>query len=143
MFSINFTLARFNNCTRGGPLDICSLCLVLKCDLPIALGESWVEQNPRFTAVSFEIQGKKSIMVTMPGEPLIELGWIVRNDTAALGFDNTFLMGYSNSHMGYFATPNEYGNFLIKTYKQIGEDMKANLLFGELKQQKKLEMVLR
>jgi hypothetical protein len=30
---------------------------------------------------------------------------------AALGFDHTILAGYSNNHMGYFATPREYGAF--------------------------------
>ena len=48
-------------------------------------------------------------MVTLPGEPLLELGWEVYNDTLKMGFDTTFLAGYSNNHMGYFATPNEYG----------------------------------
>jgi hypothetical protein len=28
---------------------------------------------------------------------------------AALGFDHAILAGYSNNHMGYFATPREYG----------------------------------
>jgi len=32
----------------------------------------------------------------------------VRNDTKDLGFDVSFIAGYSNSHMGYFSTPNEY-----------------------------------
>jgi neutral ceramidase len=47
-------------------------------------------------------------MVTLPGEPLLQLGWEVRNDSMDLGFNNTLLAGYSNNHMGYFATPNEY-----------------------------------
>lgn len=92
----------------GGPLDICSLCEVLRCDLNAHLPDSWVENNPRFTALRFDIMGESSVLVTMPGEPLLELGWWVRNATKALGFDNTILAGYSNSHMGYFATPNEY-----------------------------------
>ncbi len=36
----------------------------------------------------------------MPGEALVELGWWIRNDTLALGFDQTFLLGYSQNHMG-------------------------------------------
>jgi hypothetical protein len=36
------------------------------------------------------------------------LGWQIRNDTALLGFDVTVFAGYSNNHMGYFCTPNEY-----------------------------------
>lgn len=108
MTQLNLTLARLDNCTRGGPLDICSLCVILDCDANIALPSSWVEENPRFTAFSFSIHGKSTVMVTMPGEALIELGWWIRNDTLDLGFDQTLLLGYSNNHMGYFATPNEY-----------------------------------
>jgi len=52
--------------------------------------------------------GKITLLVTLPGEPLLELGWEVYNDTLKMGFDTTFLCGYSNNHMGYFATPNEY-----------------------------------
>jgi len=108
MTSLNFTLQRFENCTSGGPLDICTICEILRCDLNLHLDEAWLEQSPRFTALSMEIAGKTTLMVTLPGEPLVELGWQVYNDTLKMGFDNTFLCGYSNNHMGYFATPNEY-----------------------------------
>jgi len=105
---LNITLQRFSNCSSGGPLDICTLCAVLKCDANLHLDSGWVEENPRFSAFKFVIRGKSTIMVTLPGEPLLELGWWVRNDTKNLGFDQTFLLGYSQNHMGYFATPNEY-----------------------------------
>jgi len=106
--SLNITLARFNNCTSGGPLDLCSLCYMIGCDANIHLPESWVEENPRFTAMNINVNGVNTGIVTVPGEPLIELGWWIRNDTQALKFDQTLLFGYSNNHMGYFATPNEY-----------------------------------
>jgi len=106
--SLNITLQRFDNCTSGGPLDICSICTILDCDANIHLGDSWVEEFPRFTALRFDIHGKHVGMVTIPGEALIELGWWIRNATQDLGFNETFLLGYSNNHMGYFATPNEY-----------------------------------
>jgi len=105
---LNFTLARFENCTKGGPLDICSLCSLLRCDWNLHMYSNWVENNPRFSAFRLQIDGKENIIVSMPGEPLLNLGWWVRNDTKDMGFDNTFLAGYSNSHMGYFATPLEY-----------------------------------
>ena len=105
--NLNATLERFSNCTHGGPLDVCTICEVLKCDVNAHLPGNWVENSPVFTAVRFDILGRTSVMVTMPGEPLLQLGWWVRNDTAALGFDTTLLAGYSNSHMGYFATPEE------------------------------------
>jgi len=108
MTNLNITLQRFDNCTSGGPLDICFICIILSCDANVHLSESWLENNPRFTAFSFGINGKTTGMVTIPGEGLVELGWWIRNDTKDLGFDQTFLLGYSNNHLGYFATPNEY-----------------------------------
>jgi len=105
---LNFTLERFANCSTGGPLDICSLCTILRCDVNLHMYSNWVENNPRFTAFAFRIGNQNSVVVSMPGEPLLELGWWVRNDTKDLGFDNTFLAGYSNNHMSYFATPREY-----------------------------------
>uniref|UniRef100_A0A6B2L787 Neutral ceramidase n=1 Tax=Arcella intermedia TaxID=1963864 RepID=A0A6B2L787_9EUKA len=106
--NLNATLGRFDNCTSGGFLDICSICAVLDCDINAHLNSAWIQQNPRFTAFSFVINGKSTITVSMPGEALLELGWWIRNDTLAMGFDQTFLTGYSNNHMGYFATPDEY-----------------------------------
>lgn len=105
---LNATLGRMDNCTHGGPLDICTFCEFFKCDVNAHLYESWIQNTPRFTAFSFVINGVKTVTVSMPGEALLELGWWIRNDTAALGFDQTFLTGYSNNHMGYFCTPNEY-----------------------------------
>eukprot|EP01104_Vermistella_antarctica_P008034 TRINITY_DN1998_c0_g1_i1.p1 TRINITY_DN1998_c0_g1~~TRINITY_DN1998_c0_g1_i1.p1 ORF type:complete len:503 (+),score=101.27 TRINITY_DN1998_c0_g1_i1:48-1511(+) len=106
--NLNYTLERFNNCDSGGPLDICTFCKFLRCDLNAHFPESWIEQNPIFTAMKFTIDGINTVIATVPGEALVELGWQVRNDSLALGFNNTFIAGYSNSHMGYFATPNEY-----------------------------------
>jgi hypothetical protein len=91
---LNATLRRFANCTSGGPLDICSLCAVLNCDLDLRLGSAWLENQPRFSALRLKIDSSNTVMVTMPGEPLVELGWWVRNDTLKLGFDKTFLLGY-------------------------------------------------
>jgi hypothetical protein len=105
---INATLSRFDDCSSGGPLDICTVCAVLKCDLNPHMPSSWIEDTPRFTAYRFTMEDTTTVMVTMPGEALVELGWWIRNDTFDMGFNNTFLCGYSNSHMGYFATPNEY-----------------------------------
>jgi hypothetical protein len=106
--NLNFTLARWSNCTTGGPLDICTLCMILGCEEDLELFSNWIENNPRFTALKMLIAGKSTIVGTVPGEALLELGWWIRNDTQKLGYDNTIFAGYSNSHMGYFATPNEY-----------------------------------
>lgn len=106
---LNATLARFNNCSSGGPLDICTLCRVLDCTVNGHLESAWVENTPTFTAVRISHpDGRTTGFVTCPGEALVELGSQVRADMAALGFTETFFSGYSNNHMGYFATSNEY-----------------------------------
>jgi len=106
--NVNFTLARFDNCTVGGPLDICTICRILDCDIPLHLNAAWLENDPFFTAFSMEILGVTTVMVTIPGEGLVELGWEIYNSTKKMGYDLTFLAGYSNNHMGYFATPDQY-----------------------------------
>jgi hypothetical protein len=87
---------------QGGPLDICTLCQVLDCELNPSLDSNWLENMPRFTAVRFNGNGKNAVLATMPGEPLSQLGFEVRSDLKALGFDTALLAGYSNNHMGYF-----------------------------------------
>jgi len=106
--NLNLTLGRLENCTWGGPIDICSVCAVLGCDANFHLPSSWVSENPRFSAIRFTIREKNTVIVSIPGEALTELGWWLRNDTLDLGFDNTFLQGYTNEYMGYFAPPDEY-----------------------------------
>jgi neutral ceramidase len=106
--NLNYTLGRFNNCTTGGTLDICTLCSLLRCDINVHMPSSFIENDPIFTALRLSIAGNDTVIVSIPGEALVELGWWIRNDTQKLGFENTFLAGYSNSHMGYFATPDEY-----------------------------------
>ncbi len=55
-----------------------------------------------------DVNGRAVVFVTVPGEALVELGFQIRNDTKALGFDQTFFTGYSQNHLGYFAPPDEY-----------------------------------
>ena len=70
------------NCTTGGPLDVCSICEVLKCDLNPRLNSGWLNENPRFTAIRCRslshphvrhiarffnpVSGNSTLMVTMP-----------------------------------------------------------------------------
>eukprot|EP00762_Andalucia_godoyi_P001467 ANDGO_00225.mRNA.1 Neutral ceramidase len=106
--NLNFTFTRWENCTQGGPLDICGICKVLRCDVPLRLDSSWIENTPRFTAVRLDIAGHHFGLVTVPGEALTELGLAIRSEMALLGFERTIFAGYSNSHMGYFAPPDQY-----------------------------------
>lgn len=98
---------------------------MLNCDLNSHLDSAWIENTPRFTGFVLESAGTEYLILSLPGEALVELGWEIRNgnrlyvskiintldwrtDTLKLGFERTLLFGYSNNHMGYFATPNEY-----------------------------------
>jgi len=105
---MNLTLARMDNCSSGGFLDICGICAFLNCDLDLHLDDTWLENNPRFSAFRFNINGTNTLLVTIPGEAIVELGSWIRNATLALGFNQVLLYGYSNNHMGYFTTPREY-----------------------------------
>jgi hypothetical protein len=104
---MNATLGRFDNCTSGGELDICTICEVLRCDLNVHFNEGWLTNRPPFTAIRLTVSDSTLLAVTMPGEALLELGWWVRNYTEPMA-DTTFLLGYSQSHMGYFTTPDSY-----------------------------------
>jgi len=109
--NMNMTLARDFNCTSGGfggPWNICTICEVINCEWDIPGGPGWVEEEPYFTAVSFNINGDNTLFVSQPGESLQELGFQIRDDAAAMGFDRTFLFGYTNSYMMYFCPEDEY-----------------------------------
>lgn len=75
----------------GGPLDICTLCEVLHCEFNPHLGSQWLENKPTFTAINFNSRNRTTLFVTMPGEPLYNLGLEVRGDGLAMGFDDVFL----------------------------------------------------
>lgn len=72
--NMNITLARIADCTSGGPLDVCTLCKAINCDANLHLGDGWVENKPKFTAVAFTANGKTAVGPTIPGEALLELG---------------------------------------------------------------------
>jgi hypothetical protein len=112
--NLNLTLQRIINCTQGGPLDICTLCKILKCEDNIHLGPAWIETVAKFTALHWKLDMggsfNEALMLTVPGEALVELGWWIRNDTLQLGFqaNQSWILGYTNNYMGYFAPPDEY-----------------------------------
>jgi len=96
------------NCTTGGPFNICAICEVLKCTLDLQLNGSWVENYPRFAGMRFTLDGKPVGITSVPGEAISELGQWIKDTGKDLGYAETLIFGYSNSHMGYFTTPREY-----------------------------------
>jgi hypothetical protein len=93
--NLNITFARVGNCSEGGILDICGICRYLDCDLNLHLDSSWVENDPKFSAVRLTVNGAHHLIVTVPGEPIVELGTWIRNETLPLGFNNVLVFGYS------------------------------------------------
>ena len=57
--------------------------------------QTWITNKPQFTAFEIAFAAKKSVFGTMPGEPLLQLGWWFRNETIKMGWDTTFLVGYA------------------------------------------------
>jgi len=106
--NLNITLDRVLNCTSGGPINICTFCAIFHCEDNLELYSNWIDNSPRFTALSISVGNVKTIIGSIPGEAILEVGWWLRNDTFDAGYQNTLLAGYSNAHMGYFTSPNEY-----------------------------------
>jgi len=105
---LNLSFARMANCTQGGFLNICTICEVLKCTLDLQLNGSWVENVPRFAGMRITVDNKIIGVASVPGEAIQELGTWIKDAGKSLGYQETLIFGYSNSHMGYFTTPREY-----------------------------------
>ncbi|KNC56090.1 uncharacterized protein AMSG_02103 [Thecamonas trahens ATCC 50062] len=105
---MNLTLARMANCTRGGPLDICSFCEILDCDANLHLDEEWLDENPWYVAARFDIGDKHIGAVTIPGELLTTPGDALRADMKAMGYTDAMIWGYSEAHGGYFPSSRTY-----------------------------------
>eukprot|EP00753_Platysulcus_tardus_P013097 PLAT3615.5.p1 GENE.PLAT3615.5~~PLAT3615.5.p1 ORF type:complete len:483 (-),score=237.58 PLAT3615.5:182-1630(-) len=116
--NMNVTVERFKLCKEAkeagveprGEINFCEYCMRTHCDWNAHLDGTWVENKPRYTGLRWDIGGTSKIMVTLPGEALEELGKQIRGDSQGMGFawEDTYLLGYSNNHLGYFTTPNEY-----------------------------------
>jgi len=137
---MNLTFQRVSNCTTGGWFDICKFCYRNPaCVLNAQLGDAFVENKPRFTGVKIIIDGKTFGFTTAPGEAIQELAHQIKAESKKLGYNETFIIGYANNHMGYFTTPREYeiGGYegLLSFWGiNTGENVKKNAL-------KALEMV--
>ena len=87
------------------------------------LGTKWVNTVARFSAVRLTVAGKHTLLVSIPGEAIHDIGAEIRGDIpkaagqtagaalgarlrrdgAAAGFDATMLLGYTNNYFFYFS----------------------------------------
>eukprot|EP01080_Neovahlkampfia_damariscottae_P011534 gene11534-4787_t len=107
---MNLTLERIANCTTGGFMNICGICHSsrMNCTVNLRLDDKWIENKPRFTAVELNSLGQSHGFVTLPGEAIQEIGHQIRAEGRRMGYNNIYIVGYGNSHMGYFTTEKEY-----------------------------------
>ena len=54
---------------------MCSLCAVMHCDANVHMSASWIQQKPVFHCCQNDVNAKRSLFVTIPGEALTALGY--------------------------------------------------------------------
>lgn len=81
---------------------LASLGITLGIDFNIPNG--WIEREFRFQAI--RIDG--SVLTTLPGEPLHEIGLTLKSDGKALGFEHVIPAALANGHGAYFTTDQEF-----------------------------------
>jgi Neutral/alkaline non-lysosomal ceramidase, N-terminal/Bacterial Ig-like domain len=74
-------------------------------DIAFHIPHGWIEREFRYQAVRLD----KTVLVSMPGEPIHKIGLDLKQKGQGMGFDHVIPAGLSNGHGGYFTTPAEYG----------------------------------
>jgi len=70
----------------------------------LALPRGWMENEFRYQAIRIG----KAVIASMPGEPIHELGLLIKADGHAKGFDHVMTAGLANGHGAYFTSEKEY-----------------------------------
>ena len=70
----------------------------------IALPPEWVAQEFRFQAVRVG----DTVIASLPGEPIHELGLTLKQDGKAMGFTHVLPAALANGHGSYFTSETEY-----------------------------------
>ncbi len=68
------------------------------------VGEPWLDTRFRFTALRLG----ELVLLCVPGEPIVELGYRLQAMGRAAGYEDAWVLGCCNGHMGYIATEEEY-----------------------------------
>ncbi|MDF1666026.1 MAG: neutral/alkaline non-lysosomal ceramidase N-terminal domain-containing protein [Planctomycetota bacterium] len=72
--------------------------------LTVPLSTRWVEHSVRLQGIRIG----NSVILTMPGEPIAELGMALRKEVKALGYQTVLLASLANNHIGYILTEKEF-----------------------------------
>ena len=68
------------------------------------MSSRWAENKFRFQAIRIG----RTLLSSVPGEPIYSLGKLVKEDAEGMGYDNAFVCSLANNHMGYITTKEEY-----------------------------------
>lgn len=72
--------------------------------MTVGIPNGWIETEFRFQAIRIG----RGVLASLPGEPIHELGLLLKNDGRALGFDHVMTVGLANGHGAYFTSEKEY-----------------------------------
>lgn len=70
----------------------------------ISLGGLVEQDNTNFTGLRIG----SAVLLTIPGEAITQIGLDVKGHAEALGYEDAFVVGLSNGHIGYITTEEEY-----------------------------------
>ncbi|MBI4577361.1 MAG: neutral/alkaline non-lysosomal ceramidase N-terminal domain-containing protein [Planctomycetes bacterium] len=89
-----------------GPLNFGALfgALGFQPGLTLPLDDTWVETRFWFGALRLN----RTVLATVPGEPIRDLGLSIKDEGRRLGFDRTWCAALTNGHMAYITTPEEF-----------------------------------
>ncbi|MBI3072407.1 MAG: neutral/alkaline non-lysosomal ceramidase N-terminal domain-containing protein [Deltaproteobacteria bacterium] len=86
----------------GATTDICHL--IPGFSFTIQLTPDWLASTAPFKAVRLD----KTVLASIPGEPITEIGLELKKWALTKGFDRAFVVGLANEHLGYITTRTEY-----------------------------------
>lgn len=81
-----------------------TLCDIVGSPVTVPLHSSWLSTKLPFQAFRID----DTAFVTIPGEPVTQIGWNLKAHAQQLGFSRGFVLGLANDHGGYFTTVEQY-----------------------------------
>jgi hypothetical protein len=95
--------------------------------ITFAFPNGWVDREFRYQAIRIG----RTVLASMPGEPIHTIGLGIKADGHAMGFDHVIPAGLANGHGSYFTTPTEYGYGGYEAMASFfgptnGDDLQAN-----------------
>jgi len=94
----------------GTSTDLCNLIPNFPIGFVIPLSSDWLSTVLPFQAIRIN----RSVLASVPGEPITDIGFDIKTRGKAKGFDYTFVVGLANDHMGYVTDAREFARGLYE-----------------------------